>query len=49
MSSAVERTHVIEGMPCGHCELSIREEVEELTGVESVHADRVTGRLVQRS
>jgi len=48
MSSAVERTYVIEGMTCGHCELSVREEVEELTGVQSALADRATGRLVVR-
>jgi len=48
MSSAVERTDVIEGMTCGHCELSVREEVEELTGVQSALADRATGRLVVR-
>ena len=32
-------------MTCGHCELSVREEVEELAGVESAQADRTTGRL----
>jgi len=48
MSSNVESAYVVESMTCGHCELSVREEVEELTGVESVRADRVTGRLVVR-
>jgi copper chaperone CopZ len=35
-------------MTCGHCELSVREEVEELAGVESAEADRATGRLAVR-
>ncbi|MGI8624446.1 MAG: heavy-metal-associated domain-containing protein [Solirubrobacteraceae bacterium] len=48
MSTTAERTYVVEGMTCGHCELSVREEVEELAGVESVQADRTTGRVVVR-
>ena len=48
MSSTAERTYVVEGMTCGHCELSVREEVEELQGVESVQADHASGRLVVR-
>lgn len=43
-----EKTYTVTGMTCGHCELSVREEVEELAGVESVEADRSTGRLVVR-
>ena len=46
--AANERTFIVEGMTCGHCELSVREEVEELAGVESAQADRETGRLVVR-
>ena len=48
MSSTAERTYVVEGMTCGHCELSVREEVEELQGVESAQADHASGRLVVR-
>ena len=43
-----EKTYTVTGMTCGHCELSVREEVEELAGVESAHADHTTGRLVVR-
>ena len=43
-----EHIYTVEGMTCGGCELSVREEVEELAGVESVEADRRTGRLVVR-
>lgn len=42
------KTFTVEGMTCGHCELSVREEVEELVGVASVEADRNTGRLMVR-
>ena len=48
MSTSTEKTYVIEGMTCGHCELSVRDEIEELAGVESVRADRATGRLIVR-
>jgi copper chaperone CopZ len=48
MSASTEKTYVIEGMTCGHCEVSVREEVEELAGVQSAQADRTTGRLTVR-
>lgn len=43
-----EKTYTVTGMTCGHCELSVQEEVEEIAGVESVEADRTTGRIVVR-
>ena len=46
MSTATERTYKVEGMSCGHCELSVREEVEEVAGVASVQADHSTGQVV---
>ncbi len=48
MSTTAEKSYAVEGMTCGHCELSVREEVEELAGVESTQADRTTGRLIVR-
>lgn len=36
----------VTGMTCGHCEMSIREEVQEVPGVESVEVSHQTGRLV---
>jgi copper chaperone len=45
-TSPDERTYSVQGMTCGHCELSVREEVEELDGVRSATADRASGRLV---
>ena len=43
-----EKTFQVEGMTCGSCELTVREEVEELEFVESAQADRTTGRVVVR-
>ena len=48
MSTQTEKTFVVEGMTCGHCELSVREEVEEVPGVVEAQADRTTGRLTVR-
>jgi copper chaperone CopZ len=46
MSTTPEKTYAVEGMTCGNCELSVREEVGELAGVESAQADRTSGRLI---
>jgi len=48
MSTTPDKTYIVEGMTCGHCELSVREEVEELAGVESAQTDRTTGQLIVR-
>lgn len=39
----------VEGMTCGHCELSIREEVGQVPGVEVIQVSAQTGRLVVSS
>lgn len=36
----------VTGMTCGHCEMSIREEVGQLAGVEDIQVSAQTGRLV---
>ena len=36
----------VTGMTCGHCELSIREEVSEISGVEDIQVSAQTGKLV---
>lgn len=36
----------VTGMTCGHCEMSVREEVEKIPGVESIEVSAQTGRLV---
>jgi len=43
-----ENTYTVAGMTCGHCELSVREEVGEIAGVESATADHTTGQLTVR-
>ncbi|CAM3185386.1 MULTISPECIES: heavy-metal-associated domain-containing protein [Tsukamurella] len=35
----------VTGMTCGHCEMSIREEVSLIPGVESIEVSAQTGRL----
>lgn len=39
----------VTGMTCGHCEASVREEVSEIAGVESVEVSHETGKLVVNS
>jgi copper chaperone len=41
--------YAVTGMTCGHCELSVREELGELPGVTEVSADHTTGRVVVTS
>ncbi|WP_078312146.1 MULTISPECIES: heavy metal-associated domain-containing protein [unclassified Mycobacterium] len=36
----------VTGMTCGHCEMSIREEVGGVEGVESVQVSATTGKLL---
>ena len=43
-----ETTYTVTGMTCSHCALSVREEVSEVAGVESVDVELATGRLVVR-
>ncbi|MGH8953519.1 MAG: heavy-metal-associated domain-containing protein [Microbacterium sp.] len=36
----------VTGMTCGHCEMSVREEVSEVPGVEDVQVSALNGTLV---
>lgn len=36
----------VTGMTCGHCEMSVREEVSEVAGVEEIQVSAQDGRLV---
>ena len=36
----------VTGMTCGHCEMSVREEVSEISGVTDVQVSAQTGKLV---
>ncbi len=46
--SAQTKTYVVQGMTCGHCELSVTEAVQELAGVEHARADLHAGTVVVR-
>lgn len=35
----------VTGMTCGHCEMSVREEVGEIDGVTDIDVSAATGRL----
>ena len=36
----------VTGMTCGHCEMSVREEVGEIVGVEAIQVSAESGKLV---
>jgi copper chaperone len=40
------KTYTVTGMTCGHCEMSVREEVAEVSGVSGVEVSHATGQLV---
>lgn len=42
-------TYAVTGMTCGHCELSVREEVSEVAGVQDVEVSATTGTLIVTS
>ena len=37
--------YTVQGMTCGHCVLSVREEVSEVPGVAAVDVDLASGRM----
>lgn len=39
----------VTGMTCGHCEMSVREEVGEIAGVQDVQVSAQTGKLIVTS
>ncbi|MFT4220146.1 MAG: heavy-metal-associated domain-containing protein [Microbacterium sp.] len=39
----------VTGMTCGHCEMSVREEVSEIAGVDGIQVSAKTGKLVVTS
>ena len=43
-----EKTYTVTGMTCSHCVLSVREEVGDVAGVETLDVDLSTGRLAVR-
>ena len=47
--SATTTTYAVTGMTCGHCELSVQEEIAEIDGVLEVTADHSTGQVTVTS
>jgi copper chaperone len=43
-----EKTYTVNGLTCSHCVLSVREEVSEVDGVETVDVDLASQRMVVR-
>ncbi|BBZ07744.1 MULTISPECIES: heavy-metal-associated domain-containing protein [Mycolicibacterium] len=41
--------YAVTGMTCGHCELSVREEVSEVAGVQDIEVSATTGTLIVTS
>lgn len=39
----------VTGMTCGHCEASVREEVSQIAGIDSIEVSAKTGKLVVTS
>ena len=42
---STDRSYTVTGMTCGHCVLSVREEVSEVPGVTTVDVDLASGRM----
>lgn len=40
---AETKNYTVEGMTCGHCEASVKEEISEISGVTDVTASHETG------
>jgi copper chaperone len=45
VASPIELTYHVAGMTCGHCAVSIREEVTKVAGIASVNVDLETKRV----
>lgn len=37
------KEYTVQGMTCGHCEISVKEEVGEIVGISAVEASSKTG------
>jgi copper chaperone len=48
-TSVTSSKYQVTGMTCGHCEISIREEVGQMAGVQSIDLSAKTGTLVVTS
>lgn len=41
--------YTVSGMTCGHCEMSVREEVSQIAGVHEIEVSAQDGRLIVTS
>lgn len=41
-----QHNYQVTGMTCGHCELSVREEVSEIPGIQDLQVSHETGKLI---
>ena len=46
---SIKTNYTVTGMTCGHCEMSVREEVQEIPGVSVTEVSHQDGRLVVES
>lgn len=47
-NSTNDREYAVEGMMCGHCVMSVTEELEQVPGVTGVDIDLDSGRVAVR-
>jgi copper chaperone len=47
--STTTTEYQVTGMTCGHCEMSVREEVNAVPGVQDIEVNAQTGKLVVTS
>ena len=45
----MQTTYTVSGMTCGHCAMSVTEEVAEVTGVKDVNVNHETGAMIVES
>lgn len=43
--AANTKEYLVEGMTCGHCEMSVKEEIGEIAGVSEVLASAASGKV----
>ncbi|MGC5629772.1 heavy-metal-associated domain-containing protein [Georgenia sp. Z1344] len=43
--AASTKEYLVDGMTCGHCEMSVKEEIGEIAGVSEVEASHESGKV----
>ncbi|GGC97643.1 copper chaperone [Tersicoccus solisilvae] len=47
--TSIENEYQVTGMTCGHCEAAVRQEVDQIPGVESIRVSAQAGTLIVNS